>query len=515
MKTLPLALALVFAVVVGASAVHAADTVCSGTISASTVSGNLVVPQNASCILQTVSVTGNVEVLQNASLSVQAYVEPSSIGGNILADHCASALLQGTVTVGGNLQIQNCTGKSGFAGPGIKIHGNFLCQNNRGPCEAWLGAVGGSALIQNNVSSLASDISLSAIGGTLLCLQNTPAPTHNAGPDWVTGNLVGQCAQNLGFGAVGTSIVAPGTSQGKPVACEDLANLSNFPVPNTQITSAKLNAATATPTALPAHCQIDGIINARVGSDGCSYGDSFEVRLPLANAWNGRFMFQGGGGTEGAVPSATGSAGTLSPTLAQGYAVASQDGGHENSQLAKCASGSPNQFYLDAQGLIDFAYQSIQVATLTAKYLIAAYYGEGPDRSYWVGCSTGGRQAMVMSQTFPQYCDGIVAGDPVYDLEAISFSELWGLEQIAAITPKPIQFTSTTPPQPLFFPPFRQLISSFLRQLSCRPVTASTALWMALSTTCRLAGQSLIRRPTSSRTRGSRSSAPGQSCRLV
>ncbi|MBV9198842.1 MAG: hypothetical protein JOY83_03720 [Alphaproteobacteria bacterium] len=89
MKTLPLALALVFAVVVGASAVHAADTVCSGTISASTVSGNLVVPQNASCILQTVSVTGNVEVLQNASLSVQAYVEPSSIGGNILADHCA------------------------------------------------------------------------------------------------------------------------------------------------------------------------------------------------------------------------------------------------------------------------------------------------------------------------------------------------------------------------------------------------------------------------------------------
>ena len=454
MKTLPLALALVFAVVVGASAVHAADTVCSGTISASTVSGNLVVPQNASCILQTVSVTGNVEVLQNASLSVQAYVEPSSIGGNILADHCASALLQGTVTVGGNLQIQNCTGKSGFAGPGIKIHGNFLCQNNRGPCEAWLGAVGGSALIQNNVSSLASDISLSAIGGTLLCLQNTPAPTHNAGPDWVTGNLVGQCAQNLGFGAVGTSIVAPGTSQGKPVACEDLANLSNFPVPNTQITSAKLNAATTMPTALPAHCQIDGIINARVGSDGCSYGDSFEVRLPLANAWNGRFMFQGGGGTEGAVPSATGSAGTLSPTLAQGYAVASQDGGHENSQLAKCASGSPNQFYLDAQGLIDFAYQSIQVATLTAKYLIAAYYGEGPDRSYWVGCSTGGRQAMVMSQTFPQYCDGIVAGDPVYDLEAISFSELWGLEQIAAITPKPIQFTSTTPPQPLFFPAF-------------------------------------------------------------
>jgi len=149
-------------------------------------------------------------------------------------------------------------------------------------------------------------------------------------------------------------------------------NLTGFPVPNTQITSAVLNAATAT---LPAHCQVDGIVNARVGSDGCKYGDGFEVRLPMPTTWNGRFMFQGGGGTEGAVPAAIGNAGTLSPTLAHGWAVASQDGGHENSRLAQCASGSPNQFYLDAQGVIDFSYQSIEVATLTAKYLVAAYYG--------------------------------------------------------------------------------------------------------------------------------------------
>jgi feruloyl esterase len=57
----------------------------------------------------------------------------------------------------------------------------------------------------------------------------------------------------------------------------------------------------------------------------------------MPTAWNGRFMFQGGGGTEGAVPAATGSAGTLSPTLAHGWAVASQDGGHENTQLAQKA----------------------------------------------------------------------------------------------------------------------------------------------------------------------------------
>jgi pimeloyl-ACP methyl ester carboxylesterase len=466
MKTLTFALGLAVAALFGgASAARAADTVCSGVIKGTTITGNITVPVNASCTLDTVSISGNVQVLHNASLTVQAYEEPSTIGGNVQADRCAFTLLEGTVTVGGNLQIQNCATKSGFAGPGIKIRGNFLCQNNLGPCEAWLGEVDGNIQIQNNRSTVASDVSLNTIRGNLQCLQNTPAPTHNAGPDWVTGNLEGQCSPTLGFAAVGTSIVPPGTPAGTPVACENLMNLSGFPVPNTQITSAVLNAATAT---LPAHCQVDGIIDARIGTDGCKYGDGFEVRLPMPTAWNGRFMFQGGGGTEGAVPAATGSAGTLSPTLAHGWAVASQDGGHENTQLAQCASGSPNQFYLDAQGVIDFSYQSIEVATLTAKYLVAAYYGEGPDRSYWVGCSTGGRQAMVMSQTFPQFYDGIVAGDPVYDLEAISFSELWGLEKILAITPTPITYTPTTPPAPLLYPAFplsdQQLFTSAILQ---------------------------------------------------
>jgi pimeloyl-ACP methyl ester carboxylesterase len=466
MRTLALALTICAAALFcGAPAASADDATCSGVIKGATVTGNVIVPRNASCILDAVSVTGDVLVLENGNLSVQAYVEPTMIGGNVLAEHCASALLEGTVTVGGDVQILNCAAKSGFTGPGIKVHGSFLCQNNLGSCEAWLGDIKGNAQIQNNRSTVASDVSLTRIGGNLQCQQNTPAPTHSAGPDWVTGKLQGQCSEYLGFQAVGTSIVPSGNAPAKPVACEDLANLTGFPVPNTQITSAILNAAT---TALPAHCQVDGIINARVGSDGCNYGDGFEVRLPMPEAWNGRFMFQGGGGTEGAVPAATGSAGTLTPTLAHGWAVASQDGGHENSQLANCASGSPNQFYLDAQGLIDFAYQSIQVATLTAKYLVAAYYGDGPDRSYWVGCSTGGRQAMVMSQTFPQYFDGIVAGDPVYDLEAISFSELWGLEKILAITPTPITYTTTTPPAPLLYPAFplsdQQLFTSAILQ---------------------------------------------------
>ncbi len=233
-------------------------------------------------------------------------------------------------------------------------------------------------------------------------------------------------------------------------ACVSLANLTTFPVTPTQITSAQFNqagAVSANGVPLPAHCQIDGIINKRIGSDGYPYGDSFEVRLPAPADWNGRFMFQGGGGTEGSVPPATGTAGTLSPTLAHGWAVASQDGGHENSELPV-----PNQFFLDPQAVIDHAYRSIDVTTQTAKYLIKVYYGDGPRRSYWVGCSTGGRQGMVMSQNFPDHFDGIVGGDPVYDLEAISLTEDWGVQQIYDITPQPVERLPNG--SPILYPAF-------------------------------------------------------------
>ena len=144
-------------------------------------------------------------------------------------------------------------------------------------------------------------------------------------------------------------------------ACAGLATLAKFPVTPTQITLAKFNPAGTTSSngmALPEHCQVQGIIKKRTGVDGFPYGASFEVRLPTPAQWNGRFMFQGGGGTEGAVPPATGAAGTLSPTLAHGWAVASQDGGHENKDLP-----TPHQFFLDPQAVTDHAYGSIDATS--------------------------------------------------------------------------------------------------------------------------------------------------------
>jgi Tannase and feruloyl esterase len=219
---------------------------------------------------------------------------------------------------------------------------------------------------------------------------------------------------------VGRLVVERAT--GPAVSCASLAHLTNFPIRptgsegGTVITLAQLNPATAT---LPEHCQIQGIMRSRTGIAGPSgtrqqYQTEFEVRLPTL--WNGRYMFQGGGGTEGTLPAATGAqTGTASfAELKNGWAVASQDGGHETSQLPPtipATATSPeilqvNMFYPDSQAVKDWAYDAIDMTTQTAKYLIDGYYGRSADRSYFVGCSTSGRQALAMTQLFPTYYDG-------------------------------------------------------------------------------------------------------------
>jgi feruloyl esterase len=442
----------------GASSARA-DVTCTSAMSggasgALNISGNVNVPASASCTLSFVNVTGNVTVGAGATLLITAYTEPSTVGGNVVATACASALLQGNVTVAGNVQISSCvSGPNGFQGPDTLIQGSFSCQSNvvtqtqATPCVAWLGKVVGNVTISSNTGLLAPDVSLVTSNGTLDCESNAPTTTHVHGPSYIEGNATGQCS---GFATTTTAIDPPTT----PVAsCAALANLpaSAFPVPNTLIRSA---VDTAAGNGLPERCIVSGYVNRHLSPvDNCFYQNGFQVQLPLPAAWNGRYMAQGGGGTEGSVPTATGTiGGSLGISeVANGYAIASQDGGHENTDLAasNCGItaagvptfsqtttvgyGNPNEFFLDPMGRIGEANQSIETTTLTAKYLINEYYGKDANRSYWVGCSTGGRQAMGMSQDFPAFFDGIIAGDGIYDQEAAGFSEGFGTQQMLDI----------------------------------------------------------------------------------
>jgi hypothetical protein len=156
--------------------------------------------------------------------------------------------------------------------------------------------------------------------------------------------------------------------------------------------------------AVPAFCRVDGVINQRTGVDGKPYGIGFSLALP--DQWNGSFLFQGGGGLNGnvALPLGSQAAGDT-PALARGFAVVTTDSGHKGSVF----DGS---FFRDQQASLDFYYVAIGRVAQLAKQAIASYYGRAALHSYYDGCSTGGREAMIMSQRYPDYFDGIISGDP-------------------------------------------------------------------------------------------------------
>src|SRR5215813_8551465 len=232
-----------------------------------------------------------------------------------------------------------------------------------------------------------------------------------------------------------SSVVA--AAQG--IDCAGLLKIEtgSLPTPRTMLTSATVNAARPAQgnvPALPEHCEIMGRINERTGANGQQYAIKFHLRLPTA--WNGRFFFEGGGGTNGNLGNAFGNlqGQQRTPALALGYAVVSQDSGHDNQSNNDPNRGGTGTFGFDPQARLDFGYNSYDQVTQAAKALIARHYGRSPERSYYVGCSEGGREAMMMSQRFPSYFDGILACAPGFNLaKAALFGHAWDAQALAEV----------------------------------------------------------------------------------
>ena len=206
---------------------------------------------------------------------------------------------------------------------------------------------------------------------------------------------------------------------GAPAFAQDAAAcgaLRSFALPGTtlEITSAEHVPAGPGPAGtpgrpgfagtLPAHCRVDGVIERRTGVGGEEYGIRFALALP--DNWAGQFLFQGGGGLNGNVaPPLGGQVAGATPALARGFAVVTNDTGHQGAVF----DGS---FFADQEAALNFLWLANGKVTVVAKALIDAYYREPAEHSYFVGCSTGGREAMIMSQRYPTYFDGLVSGAP-------------------------------------------------------------------------------------------------------
>jgi Tannase and feruloyl esterase len=193
------------------------------------------------------------------------------------------------------------------------------------------------------------------------------------------------------------------------------ASLTDFKAENVEITKAVAVVAGTTEAIpwnqtrsapLPAYCRVEGVINRRIGVDGEEFGITFALAMP--DKWNGDFLMQGGGGSNGVVIAPLGlNAAGDTPALMRGFAVVTTDTGHKSHH-----PGFDFAFMRDQQAYLDFAYlANAEVATL-AKQLIAQHYGKPAAFSYFSGCSTGGREGMILSQRYPTVFNGIISGDP-------------------------------------------------------------------------------------------------------
>ena len=202
-------------------------------------------------------------------------------------------------------------------------------------------------------------------------------------------------------------------------SCEGLTSLA---LPNTTITLAKsIPAGTFKPPTgrpienTPGFCEVHGILKPADVSV-----IHFEVWMP-AEHWNGKFEGVGNGGLAGTI-----SFGPMAAALRRGFATASTDTGH--------ATDEPRTWLANRERLIDYSYRALHLTTVNAKAIIDAYYGNAPQYSYYLGCSTGGKQGLMEAQRFPADYDGIVAGDAANFWTHQMMSEVW--DGIATGTPE-------------------------------------------------------------------------------
>jgi feruloyl esterase len=173
-----------------------------------------------------------------------------------------------------------------------------------------------------------------------------------------------------------------------------------------------ITAATWKPAAgtVPDYCRVEGVITTGDQHEGFNRV-RFAVNLP--SPWNGRFVMLGDGGFDGSVSTST-------ARLPEGYATANSDMGHDGRAFAGAMFAFNNR-----PREIDYGWRATHVTAVAAKAIIKKYYESAPAYSYWEGCSTGGRQAAVEAQRFPDDFDGIVAGDLFMNAIEIAMEQVW------------------------------------------------------------------------------------------
>ena len=187
------------------------------------------------------------------------------------------------------------------------------------------------------------------------------------------------------------------------VPCDGLAtqDFSNLPDISVSIASATHVAASDSDLA---SCKVAGTVASNA---------QFVLQLP-STGWTSQYFESGCGGYCGSLnPNAD-----CQTAFSRGGAIGYSDLGTTGMQDLAWA--------LDEGARLDFAYAANHQLAVAAKAIIAAYYGQPPAHSYFIGCSDGGREALIEAQRFPEDFDGVVAGAPAYLLAFLnSYKHTW------------------------------------------------------------------------------------------
>ena len=201
---------------------------------------------------------------------------------------------------------------------------------------------------------------------------------------------------------------------GAAAQAEDCGELAKMKLPHVTITEAAAVAAgtvieslakAGVPPPTAAYCRIQATSRPTAASE-----IRFELWIPLDRAWNGKFEQVGNAGFAGVIPY------WLMPyPLSLGYAVAGTDDGHRSGDVTD-ASWALNQ----PEKIKDYGWRAIRETSLASKQILRRLKSRQASKSYFVGCSDGGREALMMAQRFPTYFDGIIAGAPAYTMTRLS-----------------------------------------------------------------------------------------------
>jgi feruloyl esterase len=217
-----------------------------------------------------------------------------------------------------------------------------------------------------------------------------------------------------------------------PAMATPCTDLKSVALENATITSATDNTTGVfvvpnsnppqTITGLPPFCRVTATLTPTADSS-----IKIEVWLP-ESTWNGRFLGTGGGGFQGIISYAQ-----LASGIQAGFAATNSDlgtgvsgctplfcgsAGHMGNPLA-IAFGAPatptTGLFGHPERIKDFGYRAIHLMTVRGKEIVQAFYRQRATKAYFAGCSTGGQNALMEAQRFPEDYDGILAGAPAFN----------------------------------------------------------------------------------------------------